>query len=186
MRIIFTLISITILCVTATIIGTFYQTESINYEIPPNIQFSDLTKPTRKQIECLADNIYFESASEPKEGQIAVALVTLNRLASRNYADSICDVVKQKIGQTCQFSWVCSLKSHSKKLIKEPEKYENILQLATTVYFNYELIKDSTNGATYYHANYVRPKWRLRKSTQIGKHIFYVKREDKENIKKEI
>ena len=35
---------------------------------------------------CLALNIYFEARSEPIEGQIAIAEVTLNRVASANYA----------------------------------------------------------------------------------------------------
>ena len=34
---------------------------------------------------CLALNIYFEARSEPIQGQIAIAEVTLNRVASTNY-----------------------------------------------------------------------------------------------------
>lgn len=42
---------------------------------------------------CLALNVYHEARSENYDGQMAVAQVTLNRVASEKYPDSICDVV---------------------------------------------------------------------------------------------
>jgi spore germination cell wall hydrolase CwlJ-like protein len=45
---------------------------------------------------------------------------------------------------------------------------------------NYERMKDVTGGATYYHADYVNPGWKLKKVDQIGRHIFY--RSNKDNI----
>lgn len=50
---------------------------------------------------CLALNIYHEARSEPIEGQVAVALVTLNRVKSGVYPNNVCDVIKQYK----QFSW---------------------------------------------------------------------------------
>src|SRR6185503_5352794 len=50
----------------------------------------------RKNLTCLARNVYFEARGEPIKGQRAVAEVTLNRVASGQYADSICEVVYQK------------------------------------------------------------------------------------------
>ena len=44
---------------------------------------------------CLALNIYFEARNQPTSGQIAVAEVTLNRVASRNYPNTVCGVVHQ-------------------------------------------------------------------------------------------
>ena len=49
-----------------------------------------------KQLECLTRNIYWESASEPFEGKVAVAQVTINRVASGKFASDICGVVYQK------------------------------------------------------------------------------------------
>jgi spore germination cell wall hydrolase CwlJ-like protein len=43
---------------------------------------------------------------------------------------------------------------------------------------NYERMPDVTNGATYYHADYVRPGWKLPVSTKIGRHIFYKSNKD--------
>ena len=40
-------------------------------------------------------------------------------------------------------------------------------------------IKDLRNkGALYYHADYVNPRWKLDKTTIIGRHIFYKPKED--------
>ena len=45
--------------------------------------------------------------------------------------------------------------------------------MAVYVYANYENLKDITKGALYYHADYVNPRWKLEKTTVIGRHIFY-------------
>jgi spore germination cell wall hydrolase CwlJ-like protein len=45
--------------------------------------------------------------------------------------------------------------------------------VALHVYANYEMIDDITNGALYYHADYVNPGWKLKKTKVIGRHIFY-------------
>ena len=50
---------------------------------------------------CLACNLYFEARGEEKTGIVAVAMVTLNRVNSFEYPNSICKVVWQK----WQFSW---------------------------------------------------------------------------------
>jgi hypothetical protein len=43
-----------------------------------------------KQLDCLTRNIYWEAASEPFEGKVAVAQVTMNRLESGRFGDSVC------------------------------------------------------------------------------------------------
>ena len=141
--------------------------------------FSQLTPAAQKEVTCLADNILFEAGYEPEEGQIAVALVTMNRLRSGNYADSVCGVVRQKTGSTCQFSWWCEDKPRIASLTRkltdtQLRVYNSIRDLAMFVYLNDEKVEDITRGATYYHADYVKPGWRhLQKTVKIGRHIFY-------------
>jgi spore germination cell wall hydrolase CwlJ-like protein len=48
-----------------------------------------------KALRCLALNIYHEARSEPRAGQIAVASVTLNRVKSKRFPGTVCDVVMQ-------------------------------------------------------------------------------------------
>lgn len=147
---------------------------------PIKAPFSALTADVKKQITCLAENIYFEAAHEPLEGKKAVAFVTLNRLQTGNYANSICGVVHQKTGTVCQFSWYCEAHTLARRLtVKDTLLYNQILELSTNIYLNFERLTDVTNGATYYHADYVNPGWNLKREKQIGRHIFYKSKGDK-------
>lgn len=144
------------------------------------ITYDQLAKSERKQIDCLAKNIYYEAGYEPRLGWTAVAAVTMNRVLSGNYADSICGVVYQNNGRTYQFSWV-GMKNRLSKI--NEDVYNEILKVATNIYLNYNpSIHDPTKGATYYHADYVNPRWKLEKVKKIGAHIFYRNRKDVENI----
>jgi spore germination cell wall hydrolase CwlJ-like protein len=51
---------------------------------------------TSKDEDCLARNIYYEAASEPEEGKVAVGMVTINRVKDGRFANSICGVVNQR------------------------------------------------------------------------------------------
>ncbi|HIE75488.1 MAG TPA: cell wall hydrolase, partial [Gammaproteobacteria bacterium] len=53
------------------------------------------------EVGCLALNIYHEARGESHDGQVAVAAVTLNRMQSASYPDTVCGVV----WQPHQFSW---------------------------------------------------------------------------------
>jgi spore germination cell wall hydrolase CwlJ-like protein len=133
-----------------------------------DVTYNQLTKETQKQVDCLADNIYYEAGFEPDAGKVAVALVTLNRMQDPRFPKDICGVVKQRTTSVCQFSWFCS-----KVSIKNKDAYEQAKEVAVYVYANYENLKDITKGALYYHADYVNPRWKLEKTTVIGRHIFY-------------
>lgn len=150
---------------------TLYLTTSVNKSIIIDVAYNDLTLEARQQVDCLAENVYKEAGHEPEDGRNAVALVTINRTQDPRVPSSICSVVKQKTKQTCQFSWFCM--KHI-KMDKTSEAYKASLKAALFVYANYEKIHDITQGALYYHADYVNPRWRgLVKTTQIGRHIFY-------------
>jgi spore germination cell wall hydrolase CwlJ-like protein len=51
---------------------------------------------TSKDIDCLAKNIYYEAGSEPEEGKVAVAMVTINRVRDGRFGKSVCSVVDQR------------------------------------------------------------------------------------------
>lgn len=140
-----------------------------------DVSYNQLTKETQKQIDCLAENIYHEAGFESRQGKEAVALVTLNRMQDPRFPKDICGVVKQKTTSVCQFSWFCQNTS-----IRNKDVYDDAKDVAVYVYANYENLKDITKGALYYHADYVNPRWKLEKTTVIGRHIFY-KESDKQN-----
>ena len=130
-----------------------------------------------RQLECLTRNIYWEAASEPFEGKVAVAQVTLNRMQSGKFPDSVCGVVYQKNvfyeKVVCQFSWYCEgnqkMKPIHKPLWRESEEVAKKVLLE-----GFRL--PSLKNALYYHADYVNPGWQLPKIDQIGRHIFYGER----------
>lgn len=159
----------------------FMTAKANNYEVsnkPIVVGFDNLTTEAQRQVKCLADNIFFESAYEPIQGQIGVAMVTLNRVGHPEFESSICGVVKERQRNVCQFSWYCEDRQRERSitiLSSDNQVYRKILELAVYVYVNHEHIVDPTNGALFYHADYVRPNWRgVVKTTQIGRHIFYI------------
>ncbi len=129
---------------------------------------------------CLALNVYHEAKNQPMIGQIAVAQVVMNRVEDDRYPDDVCSVVEQgptyswtedfPIRNRCQFSWCCDGKS-------DVPKDELSWLYARVVAYNvlYDYHKDNTDGATHYHANYVRPWWSKHydKTVTHGSHIFY-------------
>jgi spore germination cell wall hydrolase CwlJ-like protein len=126
-----------------------------------------------RERKCLAEAVYFESRSEPEEGQAAVAQVVLNRATSGLYPPSVCGVVYQNRThyKACQFSFACEGKSLR---INEPEAWHTAERIADEVVEGKTYLSD-VGGATHYHAKYVRPGWarRLVKMDVIGHHIFY-------------
>ena len=130
-----------------------------------------------RQLECLTRNIYWEAASEPFEGKVAVAQVTLNRMQSGKFPDSVCGVVHQKNvfyeKVVCQFSWYCE-GNHKMKPVHKPlwRESEEVAKKVLLEGFRLPGLKN----ALYYHADYVNPGWQLPKIDQIGRHIFYGER----------
>lgn len=136
------------------------------------VPYKFLNASEKREIDCLADNIYYEAGYEPKEGKAAVAAVTMNRVKSKQFDSTVCGVVKQKTQGVCQFTWLCD---GSSKRRPNPDMYEQARQIALYVYFNHSVIEDMTKGAIYYHADYVSPGWNnLKKTVKIGRHIFYI------------
>jgi len=142
---------------------------------------------TLDNIECMALNIYHESRNQTLGGRLAVGYVTLNRVKSNKYPDTICGVVKQaKINKwflerhnkkvpsrnKCQFSWYCDGKSDQPL---ESNAWEEAYLLAIHVINMYDTISDPTKGSIMYHSNKVKPYWTdaYKHLVTIDDHIFY-------------
>ena len=134
----------------------------------------------QEQLQCMALNIYHEARSDSTLGQEAVCIVTMNRVYSDKYPDTICDVVYQShlnsrgnpIRNKCQFSWYCDGKSD---VPRDKVKFEEAMTNAKWVMNNYGSERDITGGAVMYHASYVNPYWSkaYTKTSRIESHIFY-------------
>lgn len=128
----------------------------------------------RKDLDCMAINIYREGGYEPIEGRIAIAQVTMNRVAHSDFPNDVCGVVYQKSKVSnkiiCQFSWYCD-HSHRNRPINK-KAYEESYEVAKKVLLEGFRL-ESLEEALYYHADYVSPRWRLERIGKIGTHIFY-------------
>ena len=162
------IVSLLILSIIATTLYASNNISTLDDKIL-DVAYSELTKDAKRQVDCLAENIYYEAGYEAEKGKVAVALVTLNRVEDPRFPKDICGVVKQKTQGTCQFSWFCA----PVKRNKGSEAYQSAKEVAVYVYANYEKLHDITKGALYYHADYVNPGWKLQKTVTIGRHIFY-------------
>ena len=140
---------------------------------PQQLQFVTAAERER-QLECLVKNIYYEAGSEPFEGKVAVAQVTINRANSDKYPDDICEVIFQKNifydKVICQFSWYCE-KGNLPVKVNNAAYKESVIVARKVLLEEFRL--PSLTNAMYYHADYVQPNWNLPKITKIGRHIFY-------------
>lgn len=128
-----------------------------------------LTEYDQRQIQCLAENAYFEAGNQSTKGMIAVTNVVMNRVEDKRFPKTPCGVVNQKSRGVCQFSWVCE----GGKRIRNWGLYSKTKKVAEDVYL--DNVGDVTHGAKFYHADYVRPSWSrmFDRTTKIGAHIFY-------------
>lgn len=124
------------------------------------------------QLHCLTEAIYFEARGEPGRGQQAVAEVILNRVDSRRYPNTVCEVVNQGTGRrhACQFSYTCDGKAET---VTEPRAWTRAEQIAKRMLAGAP--RSLTADATHYHATYVSPHWAhvYPRTAQVGTHIFY-------------
>ena len=131
-----------------------------------------------RQISCLAKNMYWEAGREGQAGMKATGDVVFNLIRSGLYPDTICQVVYQAkrdasghpIRNRCQFSWYCDGRKH---IVTDERRWNMAYEVAYNQYLYNVLMPDLTNGATFYHANYVHPRWKKQETAKIGAHIFY-------------
>ena len=150
---------------------------------------------TDRAPECLALNMYHEARGQGTAGLFAVSAVVLNRVNDSRFPNSVCEVVEQgpireswktrenkslpeskrkyyPIKNRCQFSWFCDGKSDTPR---NKKMYQELLDLAKLIMYNELILVDITDGALFYHADYVTPGWAKtkQKTVEIQDHIFY-------------
>ena len=130
---------------------------------------------------CMALNMYHEAKNQSMLGQLAVGQVVMNRVEDKRFPDNVCDVITEAVTykgtdkpvlHKCQFSWYCDGQKDEpdfdSKEWWDAKEYSSIFLSGT-------IMLDVTEGATHYHATYVRPAWAKTKTkpTRIDRHIFY-------------
>ena len=143
------------------------------------------SQENKKQIMCMAKNIFFEAATESTAGKLAVAQVVVNRVNSEHFPNSVCEVVyegphytaengkKFPVRDRCQFSWYCDGRGDDPR---ESRLWTESQSLAKHFFLYRDKYIDITDGATHYHANYIDdPRWARadRRTASIDQHHFF-------------
>lgn len=132
---------------------------------------------------CLALNIYHEARGEPIQGQFAVAQVTMNRVNSPGYPNTVCGVVTKRK----HFSWTNNNLTPVNKggkfigyrlkenvIPKDMRAWNTAYKIAKVVINNKTY--DYTHGALFYHKKGTKAWWKPHDKyaiASIGNHIFY-------------
>jgi hypothetical protein len=161
-----------VLSVVAMVVVTFAM--FIYFSISAHDRSQDVRTRTQA-LNCLTNNVYHEARGEPIDGQYAVAEVTMNRVASKHYPNTVCEVVHQanfdviRKRNVSAFSWTeLDLTAPVDRKI-----WNRAWQIAEEVFD--DRAHHRVEGALFYHSKYIRPRWSRRKRhiAKIGRHIFY-------------
>ena len=117
----------------------------------------------------------YADTGEPFAGQLAVAEVTMNRVASSRFPATVCEVVHEKRWDTARkryvgaFSWT----ELGRMGLPKGKEWRRAMEAARAVYDNEETAR--VDEALYFHATHAEPSWRKTKTrvAKIGRHIFY-------------
>jgi N-acetylmuramoyl-L-alanine amidase len=129
------------------------------------VRMHSSSQPDDRETECLAAATYFESKSEPLDGQLAVANVILNRAESGRFASTVCGVVYQR----GQFSFVRG--GSMPPIARNSADWREAVAIAYIA--QNELWKAPAQNALYFHAKRVSPGWRMQRVGAVGNHVFY-------------
>ncbi|WP_292939109.1 MULTISPECIES: cell wall hydrolase [unclassified Novosphingobium] len=117
------------------------------------------------ELECLAGAIFFEAKGESLAGQLAVGRVIVARSQSGRFPASYCGVVYQP----SQFSFI---RGRSMPAInRSGHQWQNALRVAVVA--DQGTWKSPVEGAMFFHAAHVSPRWGKSRMAKIDGHIFY-------------
>lgn len=118
-----------------------------------------------RELSCLAGAIYFEAKGESLEGQLAVGRVVVNRARSGRFPSSYCGVVFQP----SQFSFVRG--KAMPPINRASRDWKEAVAIARLA--DEGRRASPAEGALFFHATHVSPKWRLTRIARVDNHVFY-------------
>jgi spore germination cell wall hydrolase CwlJ-like protein len=126
-------------------------------------------------LRCLAENVYHEGRGESLAGQQAIAEVTLNRVASPLFPDTVCAVVHEQRWDAARKRYVGAFSWTEIDTLHRPRgrAWERSVAAARAVYDREA--EPRVDGALFYHATSIEPSWAKTKVrvARIGNHVFY-------------
>lgn len=125
-----------------------------------------------RALQCLTSAIYYEAATEPDDGQQAVAQVILNRIRHPAFPATVCGVIYQGSERTsgCQFSYACD-----GSMARTPSRtyWLRAMKVAAAALNGH--VFAPVGLATHYHTYAVTPSWNrsLVMTAALGAHFFH-------------
>jgi len=117
------------------------------------------------ELECMAKVVHHEAANQPREGQLAVAQLIMNRIRSGRFPDTICGVANQP----GQFFHTASYHPN-----RSSASWARAIEVSREA--RNGTAGDVAEGAIFYHAAYQRATAFFRTRPRVmtlGDHIFY-------------
>jgi N-acetylmuramoyl-L-alanine amidase len=171
------MLGVPILCVVGIVCFAYAGGQTHSEPVDSHALQRQLLRANRREndLQCLAENIYFEARGEPIKGQYAVAEVTLNRTRAEHFPHTVCAVVHEmrwdptRRRTVADFSWT-ELGDLSPA---DGPAWKRAMTVANVVYD--DLNEPIAPGALFYHSTKVRPGWARTRTAiaTIGNHIFY-------------
>jgi spore germination cell wall hydrolase CwlJ-like protein len=134
-------------------------------EIAPDAAAGSLGNISAKELECMAKVVDHEAANQPRDGQLAVAHVMINRVMSGKFPNTLCGVAYQPR----QFSYI-----NSHRIREGSQRWQTALEIAREALSG--VAADTSRGALFFHARYIAPNSFFRTRTKVAAledHIFY-------------
>lgn len=111
------------------------------------------------QVNCLAKAMYFEARGGKPNEQINIGNAVLNRTQHAAFPKTVCKVISDR-KHVIQFPWY-----YNGSTVRDNATFKVIEQRARDLYNSYRagVRNDTTNGAVFFHARTISPKWNYRK-----------------------
>lgn len=128
-------------------------------------RYAGSSAPVDAETRCLATAIFFEARGESLRGKLAVGDVIVSRAGSGRFPTSLCGVVTQR----GQFSFV---RGGAIPAVNESHRmWRDSLAVARIAI---DQAWDSpAEGALFFHASHVSPRWAKTQIAQVDNHVFY-------------
>ncbi len=131
--------------------------------------------PPGREIDCLAQAVYYEARGESADGQAAVAQVVINRTRQGGSPRPVCGVVGQRARAACQVRFACAGRP---RIAREPAAWRRSRAVASRALTGY--VMRQVGPATSFHAAASdappRPGAGLVRVARLGGQVFYCAR----------
>jgi spore germination cell wall hydrolase CwlJ-like protein len=137
----------------------------------PLLAFSAGQPRYTQEKRCLTLAMYWEAREEGRKGMTAIGWVILNRLKSKKFPRTICEVVRQKrTKRRCQFAFWCDGRSDEPKNRKVWKMANHLAAKLLS-----KPPRDPTRGALFFHSDRIRVPWAIKRkrTVHLGCHIYY-------------